>query len=425
MKTLLAVALIAGAAVAWAQPVASQDTCLDCHSLLDGALAQPTQVFADDIHRQSGFTCAGCHGGDPASEDPEVSMSPAKGFRGKISRQETPAMCARCHSDAELMHRYKPQQRVDQLAQYKTSVHGQRLAGGDENVANCVDCHSVHDIREVRHALSPVHPLRLPKTCARCHADAEHMQGYGVPTDQFAEYERSVHWQAASDRRDLSAPTCATCHGNHGATPPGVASVENVCGSCHVVFQRLFDESPHEQAFEAMGLASCIVCHGNHEITAPVPAMLGVSEGAVCLNCHSSGDGGYTTAGAMRERLDALRAALENSEAILQTAEQSGMEVSQGQLELSSANEALVKARVQVHAFRLEAVEQAVAEGLAQAQSSYDAGQHALEERDFRRKGLAVSLLTIVLTMAGLWLAVRHIESRREGDSHPTHGRIR
>jgi predicted CXXCH cytochrome family protein len=411
MRRLLALAAIVGAAAAWGQPAASQDTCLDCHSLLEGALAQPAQAFANDIHRSNGFTCAGCHGGDPSSEDPEVSMSPAKGFRGKISRQETPAMCARCHSDAELMHRYKPQQRVDQLTQYRTSVHGQRLAGGDQNVANCVDCHSVHDIREVRHALSPVHPLRLPKTCARCHADAEHMQSYNIPTDQLAKYERSVHWQAVAERRDLSAPTCATCHGNHGATPPGVASVENVCGSCHVVFQRLFDESPHKQAFETMGMAACIVCHSNHEITAPAAAMLGVAEGAVCVNCHSEGETAYAAAAAMRGKLDELRGAMESSEAMLETAEQSGMEVSQGQIELSSANESLVKARVQVHAFRPEAVEEAVAEGLAQARGSYETGQQALEERDFRRTGLAVSLLTIVLTMAGLWLAVRHIES--------------
>lgn len=412
MKRLLAVTLLWTAA-AWAQPAAQPDTCLECHSLLEGPLARPTAVFADDIHSHSGFTCVSCHGGDPASMDPEVSMSPANGFRGKISRQDTPAMCARCHSDAELMHRFKPQQRVDQLAQYRTSVHGRLLASGDTNVANCVDCHSVHDIREVRHALSPVHPLKLTQTCARCHSDTEHMQSYGIPTDQLAKYEKSVHWQAVSVRRDLSAPTCATCHGNHGATPPGVATVENVCGSCHVVFQRLFDESPHKPVFEAMGMAACIVCHGNHEITEPGAAMLGVSEGAVCIDCHSEGETAYTAAAGMREQLDNLSGALENAEAILQKAEQSGMEVSQGQIELAAAHEAWIKARVQVHAFRLEAVEEAAAEGLELAQTSYDSGQRALNERDFRRKGLAVSLLTIILTMAGLWLAVREIESRR------------
>ncbi|MEX2303919.1 MAG: cytochrome c3 family protein [Bryobacterales bacterium] len=412
MKPLLAWALaLICTALAWGQPAASQDTCLECHALLEGSLARPAEAFVDDIHRQSAVTCAGCHGGDPSSADPEISMSPAKGFRGKISRQDTPAMCARCHSDAEMIRRFKPQQRVDQFAQYRTSVHGQKLAAGDLKVANCVDCHSVHDIREVRHALSPVHPLRLPQTCARCHADAEHMEGYGIPTDQFAKYERSVHWHAVSVRRDLSAPTCATCHGNHGATPPGVTSVENVCGNCHVVFQRLFDESPHKAAFESMGMAACIVCHSNHEIVQPTVSMLGVAEGAVCVDCHSEGETAYAVAAGMREQLDKLSGALDNAEGILEKAEQSGMEVSQGQIEMAAAHEAWIKARVQVHAFRLDAVEQDASEGLKLAQTSYETGQHALEERDFRRTGLAFSLLTIVLTMAGLWLAVRQIES--------------
>jgi predicted CXXCH cytochrome family protein len=180
-----------------------------------------------------------------------------------------------------------------------------------------------------------------------------------------------------------------------------------------VVFQRLFDQSPHREAFEAMGMAACVVCHGNHEIHEPTVAMLGVAEGAVCLDCHSEGETAYASAAGMRQKLDELGTAIENSEAILRQAEQSGMEVSQGQIELSSAHEAWIKARVQVHAFRLEAVEEPVADGLTLAQTSYETGLHALEEIDFRRKGLAVSLLTIVVTMAGLWLAVRHIEAGR------------
>jgi predicted CXXCH cytochrome family protein len=187
--------------------------------------------------------------------------------------------------------------------------------------------------------------------------------------------------------------------------------VENVCGNCHVVFQQLFDESPHHDAFEAMGMAACIVCHSNHEIAEPTPAMLGVSEEAVCGNCHTEGEAAYLAAEGMRQKLDELSTALAKSDGILRQAEESGMEVSEGQIELNQAHEAWIKARVQVHSFRLEPVEKAVAEGLVLAQSSYQAGRDALEERDFRRKGLAVSLLTIVVTMAGLWLAVRHIES--------------
>ena len=158
-----------------AVPATAKDSCLECHKALDGALQKPAVSFGKDIHAHSGFSCADCHGGDRNSDDMQESMSRARGFMGKVPRTAVPKLCARCHSDANLIHKFKPQQRVDQLAQYQTSVHGKRLAAGDADVANCVDCHSVHDIRDVKDPLSPVHPLRLPETCARCHADPKHM----------------------------------------------------------------------------------------------------------------------------------------------------------------------------------------------------------------------------------------------------------
>jgi hypothetical protein len=74
----------------------------------------------------------------------------------------------------------------------------------------------------VKDSRSPVHPLRLPETCARCHADSTHMAKYKLATNQFEDYRKSVHWEALAQRGDLSAPSCASCHGNHGAhAPPG------------------------------------------------------------------------------------------------------------------------------------------------------------------------------------------------------------
>ncbi len=408
-KPLLMLVLLTVAASKAQTP---RDSCVTCHLALDGDLARPAQLFEQDVHRKNGFSCADCHGGDPSSDDVEKSMSRSRGFVGKIDRRSVPARCARCHADANLIHRYKPQQRVDQLAQYRTSVHGQRLAAGDTRVANCTDYHGVHDIREVRDAASPVHPLRVPGTCARCHADPEHMRGYGIPTDQFDKYQRSVHWQALAKRGDLSAPGCATCHGNHGAAPPGVASVAHVCGSCHVVFENLFTASPHKAAFDSMGLAGCVVCHSNHEVIQPTADMLGVQPGATCTNCHVEGDKGYEAARVMRARLDDLAIALRASGEILRRAATSGMEVSEAQTELDAAQESLVKARVDVHSFIPAQVEAEVKKGLAAAESSRRASERALAERDYRRKGLALSLVAIGITMAGLWLAIRELESR-------------
>jgi len=105
-----------------------------------------------------------------------------------------------------------------------------------------------------------------------------------------------------------------------------------------------------------------------------------------------------------------LRAALERSDALLKQAASSGMEVSEAVLRLNDAQESLVKARVAVHAFRPEAVEQPVAEGLTIAAQTYQAGEQALRERDRRRMGLGVALVLIAVTLAGLWLALKRLE---------------
>lgn len=398
-------------AALFALPAAAKNTCADCHS-------DQGTAFKQDVHARHGFDCTACHGGDANADDPEASMSKAKGFTGKPARTAVPKLCARCHSDATVMHRFKPQQRVDQLAQYQTSVHGKKLAAGDTAVANCVDCHSVHDIREVKDALSPVHPLHVPATCARCHADAAHMAKYKIETNQFSQYRNSVHWAAVAKRGDLSAPTCASCHGNHGATPPQVASVSAVCGTCHVVQENLYDQSPHKAAFASMGQGGCTVCHGNHEILKPTEAMLAGS-GAVCSNCHDDASTGGKTASQMAGMLNRLRTELDRADAALTRARDSGMEISEAQMRQLEGREALIKAQVAVHAFQLAAVEKPVKEGLAIAAEGSRAGAQALKERDTRRFGLGVFLIAALISMAGLWTAIRTIESRPEPAGKP------
>jgi hypothetical protein len=398
-------------ALLFALPIAAADSCMECHSVLEGKLQAPAKSFANDIHARFGFSCADCHGGNRNEMDPEAAMSKARGFVGKIPRSAVPERCAHCHSDASLMEKYKPRQRVDQLAQYRTSVHGKRLAGGDTKVANCIDCHSVHDIRETKDPLSPVHPLRLPETCARCHADAAHMAGYKLPTDQFSKYRKSVHWEALAKRGDLSAPSCASCHGNHGAQPPEVDSVAAVCGTCHVMMEDLYKKSPHQPVFAAMGAAGCVVCHSNHEIRTPSVGML-AGPNAVCSQCHDATSAGGIAAAEMAQQITGLEKALERSDQILANAQQSGMEVSEALLRQREGREDLVKAAVAVHAFQTVAVHKPVQEGLTIAAKTYQAGASALQERKFRRVGLSVSLIAIAMTILGLWLAIRAIEGR-------------
>ena len=392
---------------------APKDSCLDCHSALEGKLAEPVKLIDSDVHHQAGLSCADCHGGDPKNESMDA-MSPAKGFRSAPKKTQIPEFCARCHSNPGTMRRYNPSLRTDQLSEYLTSVHGKRLKQGDAKVAACVDCHSVHNILAVSDPRAPVYPTNVAKTCARCHADAALMKGYNIPSNQFALYEKSVHAQAL-DGGDTSAPTCATCHGNHGATPPGVTSVANVCGTCHAFNQQLFEKSPHQAAFAQMGLPGCVQCHSNHEIVKPTDDWVGAGSKSTCVHCHAEGDKGYAAAQQIAGDLSRLKTFHQRAEDILGVAERSGMEVSSAKVELTVAHGELIKARVNVHTFNPAEVRKLTDHGIQISQKAYEAGVEALKERDFRRKGLGVALIFIVLAISGLYLKIRQTEARPGG----------
>jgi hypothetical protein len=409
MLTLLLVFSACGGS-AYAQ---TQSTCLDCHGTLDPPLQVTAEKFGQDIHSQKGLTCASCHGGDPNKADMEA-MSKKAGFRGKIERNQIPALCGSCHSDGAFMRKFNPSLRTDQLVQYKTSVHGKRLAEGDTKVAVCIDCHGVHDLRAANDSRSKVHPLNVAQTCSRCHADAAYMKGYSIPTDQFAKYTTSVHHDALVVRGDLSAPTCPTCHGNHGAAPPGVGSVQNVCSTCHVFQSQMYEKSSHKTAFQAAGLPGCVVCHGNHGIGHPTDAKLGTGSEAACMQCHSPGDACDQARAKMLADLTQLDEAIQNSNQVINVAESSGMEVSEARLGQDQARDALTKARVTIHSFETDLVEQDIQSGLKIAAKDLRAGKDALRERDYRRVGLGVSLIAILIVLIGLGLYIRQIEAKAQ-----------
>ena len=406
-KVLLLVALATCGGVARAQ---TANTCLDCHSALDPPRRVSEEQFARDIHSQKGLSCASCHGGDPTKADMDA-MSKAAGFRGKIERSQIPALCGRCHSDGAFMRQYDPSLPTDQLSQYKTSVHGKLLEKGDTRVAVCTDCHGVHDLRPVKDTRSKVYPLNVAQTCARCHADAAYMKGHTIPTDQFEKYSSSVHHEAMVARGDLSAPTCTTCHGNHGAAPPGVDSVQNVCSKCHVFQDQMYEKSSHKAAFQTAGLPGCVVCHGNHGITHPTDEKL-ASTGpqATCMRCHAPGDRCDQARSEMLSGLTRLDNAIKDADHLLGVAESSGMEVSAARLEEDQARDALTKARVSIHSFRKELVDHDLQEGLKIAANTMQAGNGALAERDYRRRGLGWSVIFILITVLGLFFYIRQME---------------
>jgi len=416
MRTVWLFAALLVAAVPVRAQSAGQNSCLTCHSTqTDKRLSTPTQLFTQtDIHRENGFACVDCHGGNAAESDKARSHDAARGFRGKPAGQQQIAACARCHGDAELMKRYAPKQRVDQATEYATSVHGKRLATGDGNVATCASCHGAHGVRRVSDAKSPVFPTNVANTCAVCHASPVHMKDYKkadgspLPTTQLADYQKSVHFRALTKGNDLSAPTCNDCHGNHGAAPPGVGAVAKVCGTCHTIFAQKFEKSVHNELFEK----GCVECHSNHAILKPSDDMLGTSGHGICATCHTAGDKndkGTLGADRMRADIDALKAGIETSSALIERVKNAGIEVSDQELALREASTKLTLARTEMHAFVPEQLDPIVADGAKIVAAAQRAGQDGEAELKYRRTGLAVSLAAILFVVVALAVKIKSL----------------
>jgi predicted CXXCH cytochrome family protein len=361
---------------------------------------QATSAFRDDVHARAGLTCGSCHSARTQAAPSEFAAP---------RRTDIAPLCAKCHSDAAYMRPFAPQVRVDQMAQYVTSAHGKRMTAGDDRAATCSDCHGAHGVARVSDSRSPVAPLNAARTCGRCHSDAARMSAFGQSTTAFAEWSSSVHATALLTRGDTSAPTCNTCHGSHGATPPGITEVAGVCAQCHVREAELFRASPKKPLFDAIGQPECLTCHSNHRIERPADAWVGLGKESVCATCHDESTPGSKTILEVRDGLDDLTRRIATADDTLKRAERSGMLVIDGSSALREAHESLIHSRVLVHAFAAKPFAEALAPGLVAAERGEQVGVEALRELERRRRGLALATVFIVGFLLSLWLKIRRL----------------
>jgi len=281
-KRFCTISLLAALLAVPARAAQVQEACGTCHP---GVKTE----YRDGIHSQA-LGCTACHGGDPTTDDIEAAHAPAKGYIGKPGRADIPALCGTCHADANRMNRFSLP--TDQYAQYQTSVHGRRLAEGDTHVAVCTDCHGTHHILPAREPTSPVARRNISTTCGRCHADAALMAEYKLPADQVEKFRHSVHGIALFDEEHPLAPTCATCHGAHGAIAPAVGSIRDVCGHCHGRTREYFNEGPHRAAADAGKMSECLSCHAYHDTAHPDATVFDTT----CPSCHAPDTAAFATA---------------------------------------------------------------------------------------------------------------------------------
>jgi predicted CXXCH cytochrome family protein len=425
--TIILFLIFAGATGAQAK----ESSCISCHRSPDW-FSDTTVVanyLAGDTHLNFGIGCEDCHGGDPnvgfAEGDPELAMNPAKGYKPPPDRKGTPEFCARCHSDIEFMKQFNPRLPTDQMALYRTSVHGkQLLEQGDIKAAICTDCHGAHGILSAADSRSKVHYRNVPETCAKCHSDPVYMAGYktpngqAIPVDQHEEYIRSVHGKLALEKGDQSAPVCNDCHGSHGATPPNIASVSASCGECHPSNRDFFNASPHKKPWESLGYRECEQCHGNHSITPATDSMVGVGSDALCVQCHDSGTPGFQAAATMRAGIDSLRAAIDSAEALVHLAETKGVEGGKARFDLGAAKDNLVRVRAVIHTFDPEQVTEITTGGIKTAHTVSEMAQESLGDLRVRQIGLGVSLILVLVVAVGLWFKIKQVDKRTDFTAH-------
>ncbi|MBI5021408.1 MAG: ammonia-forming cytochrome c nitrite reductase subunit c552 [Ignavibacteriales bacterium] len=397
-------------------------TCAGCHSNQDKmrgfSSSLPTNQLdklQTSVHGQSSVAggehiaqCITCHGahGIVSVKNPVSPVYPLNVIK----------TCSQCHSNPNFMKTYNPSLPIDQLEKYMTSVHGMKNAKGDSKVAECASCHGSHDIRDAKDVKSKIYPVNLPGTCSKCHSDANYMKEYGIPTDQFDKFAKSVHGNALLKKHDVAAPACNDCHGNHGATPPGVESISNVCGTCHALNAELFSSSPHKKVFDENKLPECETCHSNHEIITASEQLLGTTSTAVCSRCHSENKNqkGFVVANTMRRLMDSLASSEKNASMLVNNAEQKGMEISEAKFKLRDVHQAWMQSRTMVHSFNTDKFGESASKGLLEASNISSEAQHAIDEYYFRRWGLGIATLIFSIVSITLYLIIKRIERKQE-----------
>ncbi len=278
--------------------------CFECHENIGDKVAES---FKKDVHKEKGITCAGCHGGDAASEVLEQAMSKEKGFIGVPKGDDISKTCAKCHSNAKIMvkdfNSILPRNQYESLV---TSVHGQLSNTGKERIVQCTTCHQSHGIVSVKNPTSPVYPINVVKTCARCHSNATYIRAYNpsLPIDQLDKYRTSVHG-IKNSQGDVKVAACSDCHGSHDILSAKdtkskvyAINIPNTCGECHSNSQYMkeyhipsdqvkkFSKSVHGVALlekHDLGAPACNDCHGNHGAVPPNVESIS----SVCGICHA------------------------------------------------------------------------------------------------------------------------------------------
>ena len=393
---------------------APANSCLECH-------ADMAEEMKGSIHSQHQVYCQHCHGGDPAKKDQEAAKDPATGYIGVPDKKQLVKICGECHADVEAMHFYGI--RTGNLARYKTSAHGKKLfEEGNVRVAACTDCHGYHDVTAVSDPNNPVYPLNVPKTCAQCHGDEKLMSKHGLPSDQFKKYESSVHGKALFEKKDISVAQCASCHGGHGALPPGVKDVANTCGKCHVNEQKYFSQSAHAPLLAGQAsitgkekFTGCISCHDNHGVA---PASTALYEQA-CGQCHVPGSPEFQLGRNFASMINASQGKLSATKDMVKQASIEGIFVEQEMALLEQAKTHVLEMAPLQHTLSIEGITGHYKKISETTEDIKTKIHHKRQELVWRKLALIPVWIFVFIMAGAFWIKYKRLkEEESEGSRH-------
>ncbi len=181
---------------------------------------------------------------------------------------------------------------------YVKSVHGRLRQAGNAKAPACQDCHGGHGVSKHTEATALVHALNVPQTCGRCHVQI------------FAEYTTSAHGVSLLEKGNAEAPSCSSCHGEHGVLPAkenasavSATHIPETCSTCHGMAEfnlrygipinpvRTFRHTFHGIANElgSARVANCASCHTAHNVLAASDPRSSVNPANIPATCGKEG----------------------------------------------------------------------------------------------------------------------------------------
>jgi hypothetical protein len=220
--------------------------CLDCHPRNRDVPHPATTVLnRRDYARAEYETCKRCH-----FENYTRSLDSIH-FDAMAAGNANAAICTDCHGAHTVTSLTDSRLSVARTCagchkqiydDYSQSVHGAALAQENPDVPDCITCHGVHDIVS---ATTPAFRRGSVLLCAKCHANKELMDKYGLSAGVFKTYLDDFHgktvgfYQGSPDVWPDVA-VCSDCHGVHNIKsvkdPNSMVVKENLvttCRRCH------------------------------------------------------------------------------------------------------------------------------------------------------------------------------------------------